>query len=438
MIRACDRRRVGYHRLVVTTGRRGYLLALALLGVLAPAAAGSGPSTDRAAAIRIAPVVSLADEPLRISISGLSANALASIELSSTDSRGTKWLSSAAFRADARGRIDVDRTPALGGSYRGAWGMGLVASMLPKTRSLAGTYVWAGARPLLFTVRVRVNREVVSSRIFQRKLSSRAIRREVEPLSKTGFFGEYYAPTGLVKRPAVVAFGGAAGGLRTSLLASMLAARGYPTLALAYFEEPGLPQGLHGIPLEYFGKALTWLRSRPEVDADRVFTLGISRGSEAALLLGVHFPELVHGVIAAVPNNRALCPSAKCSRAPWTLSGDAIPFTRQFNNPRPTDEPRAVIPVERIQGPIFLACAEADDTWDSCAFARAIVRRLKANDHPYRHVLFAAARAGHRLGSLAPNAPVAGALSNNPIDERARATAWSKLIAFLEDVATDG
>jgi dienelactone hydrolase len=413
-------------------------LAITVLGVLAPGAAANAPATHAVAAVRVTPAVSAADQPLRVSISGLPANVLASIELSSTDSLGTTWLSSADFRTDARGRIDVGRTPAVGGSYKGVWSMGLVASMLPKTRSLAGSYVWAGARPLSFTARVLVHRQVVASRVFTRELSSTPIRRVVEPLSKTGFFGEYYAPAGVVKRPAILAFGGAAGGLRTSLLASMLAARGYPTLALAYFKEPGLPRHLRGIPLEYFAHALTWLRSRPEVDPARVFTLGISRGSEAALLLGVHFPELVHGVIAAVPDNRALCPRPRCSRSPWTLGGEPIPFTNQFNNPHPTDNPRAVIPVERIQGPIFLACAMADKTWDSCAFARAIDRRLAANGDPYRHVLFAAPRAGHMLGSLAPNEPVAGAWLSHPVDERARAAAWPKLIAFLHDVTAGG
>jgi dienelactone hydrolase len=412
------------------------VLALALLGAVAQAAAGS-VSPPRASAgvhVRVTPRVSQADEPLHISVAGLPAHVVASIELASKDSTGTRWRSFARFRTDAQGRIDVDRTPALGGSYRGTWGMGLVASMLPRTRPVAGYYVWAGARPMSFSVGVRVNRALHARLAFERRLSRRPIRREVESLRKTGFLGEYYAPAGAVKRPAVVAFGGAEGGLRTPLLASMLAARGYPTLALAYFKKPGLPRRLRDIPLEYFAKALTWLRSRPEVDPARMFTLGISRGSEAALLLGVHFPKLVYGVIAAVPNNRALCPRPTSCRPPWTLEGQPIPFTRQFNNPNPTDNPRAVIPVERIQGPIYLACAGADRVWDSCPFARAIVRRLRANGVGYPRKLVAAPRAGHRLGKLVPNEPLASAVLSSPADERARAAAWPRLMAFLERV----
>jgi dienelactone hydrolase len=78
----------------------------------------------------------------------------------------------------------------------------------------------------------------------------------------------------------------------------MLAARGYPVLALAYFREDGLPRELVRIPLEYFRRALLWMRTRPEVDPARVVTLGISRGGELSLILASTFPDLVSGAIA--------------------------------------------------------------------------------------------------------------------------------------------
>src|SRR2546423_12920781 len=80
-----------------------------------------------------------------------------------------------------------------------------------------------------------------------------------------------------------------------------------PTLAIAYFGAAGLPQTLSNIPLEYFVKALSWLRSQPGVDPAHLFTYGVSRGSEAALLLGALYPDLVRGVIALVPSDVSLC-----------------------------------------------------------------------------------------------------------------------------------
>src|SRR4029453_15093087 len=63
--------------------------------------------------------------------------------------------------------------------------------------------------------------------------------------------------------PRVLVFSGSAGGLTTSFAAALLAAHGYPSLALAYFKTPGLPQTLSSIPLEYFTSALEELRAQP-------------------------------------------------------------------------------------------------------------------------------------------------------------------------------
>ena len=53
------------------------------------------------------------------------------------------------------------------------------------------------------------------------------------------------------RRPAAVVFGGSDGGNGMIDAAAMLAARGYPALALACFGAPGLPSQLVNIPLEY-------------------------------------------------------------------------------------------------------------------------------------------------------------------------------------------
>src|ERR1039458_4212970 len=68
----------------------------------------------------------------------------------------------------------------------------------------------------------------------------------------------------------------------------------YPALGVAYSAEPGLPQTLSRIPLEYFAGALRWLARQPGVDPARIAVLGVSRGSEAAQLPGVYYPNLVH------------------------------------------------------------------------------------------------------------------------------------------------
>ena len=108
--------------------------------------------------------------------------------------------------------------------------------------------------------------------------------------ARQGFYGEFFSClAAAARRPAVLIIGGSQGGLASTLLAALLAAHDYPALAIAYFKEPGLPWSPSRIPLEYFARAL-WLRARPQVDPAHVFTLGISFGSEPALLLGENIP----------------------------------------------------------------------------------------------------------------------------------------------------
>ena len=353
------------------------------------------------------------------------------------DAKGIPWVSSTLFRADSRGRLDLARAAAIGGSYeRGAgypaaWGMGVIAMMRPTRPAPAGDYFWGGERR--FTLSLRAHGRTLASTVFRRMFSARRLRVQHTTLSGEGFIGDYFSPWSLSgTRPALLAFGGSEGGESTDLLAALLAAHGYPTLALAYFKEPGLPQTLSNIPLEYFAKALRWLSQQRHVDPNRILTFGGSRGSEAALLLGVHYPSLVHGVIAMVPANVALCSYPGCTGPAWTLAGQPLPYTRQFNQPDPSDNPAAVIPVEQIPGPIFLYCAGRDQVWNSCAYAKAISQRLNAHHDQYRHLLLRSPNAGHPSGLPIPYEPQAAETSVS--DEQAREKTWPQLLNFLAHI----
>jgi dienelactone hydrolase len=224
----------------------------------------------------------------------------------------------------------------------------------------------------------------------------------------------------------------------------MLAMHGYPTLDLASFSEPGLPQPLPGtevptVSLDYFAKALRWLGAQPGVNSKRLWVIGWSIGSEAALLLGSHYPNLVHGVAALAPNDVAECLAPGVPM--WTVGGKPVPCTNQFDNPHPTDNPAAVIPVAKIHGPVFLDCGEVDRTWSSCAHAEAIMAELTAAHDTYPHELLDYPDAGHGLGAMTryyPGLAVTEALWGisapsrvaNPI---ARADQWPKLLAFLRN-----
>jgi dienelactone hydrolase len=234
----------------------------------------------------------------------------------------------------------------------------------------------------------------------------------------------------------VLVLGGSEGGLPRGLLSALLASNGYPALSVAYFAEPGLPQTLSGIPLEYFAGALRWLARQPGVDPARISVLGVSRGSEAAQLLGVYYPNLVHAVVASVPSNVAVCSYPDCNGPAWTLHGQALPYTSEFDDPSPTDNPAAVIPDQRIQGPVFLDCGEADQTWTSCSYAQAILRLLDEHHDRWAHVLYAYPGAGHPVGTFVPYEPTSPAADPDyAADQRALTLLWPHLLTFLGELA---
>jgi dienelactone hydrolase len=396
---------------------------------------------SNASHIRVTPAVSMEDQRLDVRVEGLAAHQLVTVGLRSTDAKGYDWISSARYTADARGNLDLSRAASLGGSYPGVWGMGLVASMRSTRRDPYGAYFWHRQADL-FTVTVTARGNVVASSTFHRSWTRRALAEQDETVSSAGFDGSFFSPSGAKHRTTVLVLGGSEGGnLVTSLLASRLAADGFPALAVAYFGAPGLPQTLTDIPLEYFQGALAWLGKQPQVDPSRVVVLGISRGSEAALLLGVHDPDLVHGVIALVPSSVLLgCTPTfgstdHCTGGAWSLGGKPLPYTEQFNQPSPTDVPAAVIPVERIAGPLLLACGGIDAIWRSCAYAEAIISRLDVKHNTNPHSSYTYLAAGHLVGALIPYEPGWSRHDTNiPSDEQAREQLWPHVLQFLKDM----
>lgn len=403
-------------------------LLVALVVVVPAAGARSGQVK-----VRVSPRTSSADQPVHIRISGLYPRSSAEIRLRVRDASGKLWHSSAVVPVDSRGSVDMDRAPARSGGYAGRWGMGLISSLTTRTSSGVG-FSWksaGGAQAFRIDVRVRGKR--VTSRTFFRSIPGRVAE---EPVTTSGLYGRFYTPSigpgspGR-KRTAILVLGGSEGGLPTAPLLAALAAHGYPTLSLAYFRAAGLPQTLENIPLEYFQQALLWLRAQPLVDPNRIVVLGVSFGSQAAQLLGVHYPTLVSAVVASVPSNVATC-GIPCSGPAWTFEGRPVPYTRVFNDPSPADNPDAIIPDEQIHGPVFLVCGGLDSAWVSCIYTRAIMSRLAARGHAYRDVSYAFARAGHHVGSLLPYFPVAPRrLYFNQVDEQARAKVWPHLLSFL-------
>lgn len=365
--------------------------------------------------------VALWDQPLRITVSGLRPYERAVLRATSSDQAGRKFASSTPVTADAHGRIRLSGDAAV----RVLWSLRPLG--LPAGVDFGYDIPRSGAT---ITLRVSAARTTIRRLTVAQGVHVVRVRHL--------FVGEFFSParTG-ARRPGVLVFGGSEGGLSTTGLAALYASHGYPSLALAYFGAPGLPRNLVRIPLEYFARALRWLRRQPGVDPSKLAVEGISRGSEATQLLGIHYPQLVHAVIAMVPSNGAVCGIARarasCSGAAWTLHGKAIPYADVGSQYTPYP-----FPDERIRGPIFLDCAGADELWPSCPMAQAIASRLRAHRFRHKVTFLDFPEAGHAVGSLYPNLAyhsgrVGGLYGDS--NDRATATGWPKLLHFLDTLS---
>jgi dienelactone hydrolase len=254
----------------------------------------------------------------------------------------------------------------------------------------------------------------------------RAFRRPDAPVH-----GTLFLPT--APWAAVLVIGGS-GGSEPSYVGEALARAGIGALSVAYFGRPGLPGRLRDVPLEYFLAALRVLRE-PLAAGVPLAVLGMSRGSEAAMLTAIHSGGRVSAVVAAVPGN-VVAGSWPPGGPAWLLKGRALPYAA-VSGPE-CEDPAALIPVELVPGPILLVAAGADRVWPSADMARAMSGRLREHGDPHGHMVLEYPEAGHSLGYLIPRLPpglLPPDLVDEPVDQAARADAWPKVVEFVRRLA---
>lgn len=78
------------------------------------------------------PKSSLADEPVKIHITGLEPCQMMTIQASLTDEKGVLFQARAFYQADKNGEVDLERDAATGGDYSGVQPMGLFWFLKPK------------------------------------------------------------------------------------------------------------------------------------------------------------------------------------------------------------------------------------------------------------------------------------------------------------------
>jgi uncharacterized protein len=297
---------------------------------------------------------------------------------------------------------------------------------------------------------------------------------EVIKVADDGLVAALYLPSangGGSKWPALIVLSGSDGGIAgAAMYGEPLAASGYAVLALAYFAMDGLPRDLVEIPLEYFKRAIDWLRAHPSIDPARIGILGHSRGGEAALLIAATYPD-IRLVVANVPSHVAWSGTASDSgeiRSGWSLAGAGLPYLSLARRPDGNTSWRqlfeeslqdregaaaAAIAVERINGPILFVTGTDDAVWPCTPMVESALARLREHEFPFaaKHAKYEGA--GHailvppyRVGPVAnpwpgsnytpprwrsqlPPPALGGTSEGNRL---ARIDAWPTMTAFLD------
>jgi dienelactone hydrolase len=258
--------------------------------------------------------------------------------------------------------------------------------------------------------------------------TTRTLRRPSAPVH-----GTLFVPVTAEVSAAVLLIGGS-GGSEPSYVGRALAGKGVAVLSVAYFARPGLPGQLRGIRLEYFFSALEILQGKLPSSAAPIVVLGMSRGSEAAMLTAIHSPVPVRAVVVTVPGN-VVAGSLPPGGPAWLLDGQPLPYA-DHSGPD-CENAGALIPVELVPGPVLLVAAGADQVWPSAGMARALSQRLHEHGDPHGHTVLEYPAASHSLGYLLPHLPTGllpPDITDTTADKAARADAWPKAVTFIRQL----
>jgi pimeloyl-ACP methyl ester carboxylesterase len=252
---------------------------------------------------------------------------------------------------------------------------------------------------------------------FVQRRHQRAMDTTPQPVAAEGARGLFFTASQPAHGIGLVTMPGSSGGLDAKA-AALLAADGFDVLALGLFGYADLSPDMAMLPLEHVAAGISWMRRR--LGHARIALRGISKGSEAASLTAIHFPDLVGALVLWVPSPMATSGrSAAAGAAPlYTLRGRPLPYgVAQFPpdaSPAKTSRAKPIpmdvyfermwrdpacanlcFELERATCPILIVSGSDDGLWPSKLGGEMIVDRLARHEYSPRVTHLVNAGAGH-------------------------------------------
>ena len=108
----------------------------------------------------------------------------------------------------------------------------------------------------------------------------------------------------------------------------------------------------------------------------------------------------------------------------------------------------AIIPVEKINGPVLLISGQDDRVWPSSLMSEMVIKRLKEHNHPHFFMHLSYKGAGHNIGvpygsttAITFRHPITGtvfSLGGNAKDNAfSKVNSWPQVLKFLENSFND-
>uniref|UniRef100_A0A672JU34 Uncharacterized protein n=1 Tax=Salarias fasciatus TaxID=181472 RepID=A0A672JU34_SALFA len=324
----------------------------------------------------------LFDEPIQVKVSGLKSYQVVTMKARSTDERGRLFKSSAVYRADESGEIDLNRDPSLSGSYIGVEPMGLLWSLSPETLHKLFTKLKA---LIPHVVKISVHEEGEEGQMLaevtnERFLIADGVSRV--PVSEGNIQGILFTPPGEGPFPAVLDLCTFMSETRACLLAN----KGFMALAVAVFHDK--PCNVKELHLDPHQEAVDFLLKQPKVGSKGVGVLSRSKAGDVALALGAFVPGVeaivwINGCSASsgfplfYRKCQILSPlSSDISKAIPTESGASI-IKHIIEDPLAEENKGSLVPVQKVEGRLLFVASGDDMNWDSKGYMDEMVERLK-------------------------------------------------------------